>query len=69
MQTPALFDLPLPRSIASRPVDSIAETMEEGEAVPSMNTNWFFRSASTFVIPYILGQRIVSWRSAKILTT
>ena len=61
MHTPALLDFPLPRRIASRPVDSMAETMEEGEAVPSINTNWFFRSASTLVIPNTTGQRTVSY--------
>ena len=36
MHTPAEFDFPLPRKIASRPVDSMAETIDEGAAVPSM---------------------------------
>lgn len=40
IQTPALSDFPLPLNIASRPVASMAETIADGAAVPSMNTNW-----------------------------
>jgi hypothetical protein len=36
MHTPALFEFPLPLSIASRPVASMAETMADGAAVPSI---------------------------------
>ena len=51
MHTPALFDFPLPLSIASRPVASMAETMADGAAVPSMKTNCSCKFASTLVIP------------------
>ena len=51
MHTPALFDFPLPLSIASRPVASMAETTADGAAVPSMKTNCFCKFASTLVIP------------------
>ena len=46
-----LFDEPLPRRIASRPVDWIADTTALGGAVPSMKTNWSLRFASTFFTP------------------
>jgi hypothetical protein len=39
MHTPALFEFPLPLNIASRPVASMADTIADGAAVPSMKTN------------------------------
>lgn len=57
MQTAALSALPEPRRMASRPVDSIAETMEEGAALPVTEMSWDFRSAETLWMP---GRRGVS---------
>ena len=37
--------------MASRPVDSIAATIAEGAAVPSMDTSCCSKSASTLLIP------------------
>lgn len=51
MQTAALSALPEPRRMASRPVDSIAETMEEGAALPVTEMSWAFRSAETLLMP------------------
>lgn len=47
MQTAAQFDLPLPRRMASRPVDWMVETMVEGGVVPVMWRSWEGRSAET----------------------
>ena len=57
-----LLDLPLPRRMASRPVDWIAATMEEGATVPSIETNWSWRFASTLVMPELVGLSIESRR-------
>ncbi len=46
-----LFDVPLPRRIASRPVDWMAETMEEGDAVPVTVRVCVGREASMAVMP------------------
>lgn len=51
MHTPAEFALPLPRKIASRPVDSTADTIADGGAVPSMKKSWSLRLHSIFVMP------------------
>lgn len=45
MQTAALLDFPVPRRMASRPVDCMAETMADGDAVPVMCRIWEARSA------------------------
>lgn len=47
MQTAALLDLPLPRRMASRPVDWMALRMREGAVVPVVWTSWVARSAET----------------------
>jgi hypothetical protein len=54
IHTPALFEFPLPLSTASRPVASMAETMADGAAVPSMKTNCSCKFASTLVMPRTL---------------
>jgi hypothetical protein len=54
IHTPALFEFPLPLSIASRPVASMAETIADGAAVPSMKTNCSCKFASTLVMPETL---------------
>jgi hypothetical protein len=46
-----LFDVPLPRRMASRPVPCMAATMRDGAVVPSTSTNWSLKLASTFRIP------------------
>jgi hypothetical protein len=46
-----LSDVPLPRRIASRPVDCMALTMADGAVVPSTATSWDCKSADTFVMP------------------
>lgn len=52
MQTAALLlDLPLPRRMASRPVDWMAVTTAEGAVVPLMWTSWEERSAETVWMP------------------
>ena len=47
MHTAALSAFPEPRRMASRPVDSMAETMVLGAAVPVMEINCALRSAET----------------------
>ena len=51
MQTAALPSLPEPRRMASRPVDSMAETMAEGAVVPVTEMRFSFREAWTLVMP------------------
>jgi hypothetical protein len=51
-----LFDLPLPRRIASRPVLCIASTIAEGAALPSIDTSWSSRLAVTFFIPALVNE-------------
>jgi hypothetical protein len=55
MHTAALFGAPLPRRIASRPVDWMAATKADGAAVPWIATTWVARSASTLVMPGRVG--------------
>lgn len=66
-----LFDLPLPRRIASRPVDWIASTIADGAAVPSTETNWSLRLAVTFSIPTMVNatclEASTSHRTAKLM--
>ena len=53
MQTAAELGAPLPRRMASRPVDWMAETTEDGGAVPVIATSWEARLASIFVMPAV----------------
>ena len=51
IHTAALLDFPLPRRMASRPVDWMAETMLDGGVVPVMWMSWVARSAETEWMP------------------
>ena len=46
-----LLAVPLPRNMASRPVECIAATMDEGAAVPLIDTSCVFKSALTELMP------------------
>lgn len=50
----SLSAVPLPRRMASRPVDCIAATMADGAAVPRTWTSWLPRSALTEWMPVTL---------------